>query len=176
MVHINLVSEPNDSMGDDSNILKQLASMVEKIDAKLSSLTKIVESHTAILEARPSSPKALDDKKKGVLQEQGSAVKFSTEELSEVENLSGIKGSKGVLLQTVEAGIPQAPIHSCKNTLAYGGGQQSGFSGGPWPNRAVGRERGNRRKYGGGDWNVRPIGAAPHDSYPNFQDYRNSEC
>ncbi|KAF3567852.1 hypothetical protein DY000_02012313 [Brassica cretica] len=63
------------------------------------------------------------------------------------------------------------PVRSCglANEPTYG------FSGGPWPNRAVGRERGHRRTDGGGDWNVRPIGAAPYDSHPNSGDYRNSE-
>ncbi|KAJ4881549.1 hypothetical protein Rs2_38604 [Raphanus sativus] len=60
-----------------------------------------------------------------------------------------------------------------------------GFSGGPWPSRAVGRERGHRRSDGGGDWYVRGIGVddnqqqyahdsvrnhAPHN-FDGYEDY-----
>ncbi|KAJ4910284.1 hypothetical protein Rs2_04905 [Raphanus sativus] len=46
-----------------------------------------------------------------------------------------------------------------------------GFFGGPWPSRAVGSERGHMRRYGGGDWNVIPVGAAIHGLHPNYGDY-----
>lgn len=65
-------------MGDDNNVMKQLTIMMEKIDtvgSQLRSLMETVDGHTAILETQPA---VRIDKKKGVLQEQGLAVKFST--------------------------------------------------------------------------------------------------
>ncbi|KAF2609002.1 hypothetical protein F2Q68_00044508 [Brassica cretica] len=64
--------------------------------------------------------------------------------------MSGFKG-KGVTVQNTGVGTS-----SGKNLQAIGENivrdeHPYGFSGGPWPNRAVGRERGNRRKDGGGD-------------------------
>ncbi|KAH0841452.1 hypothetical protein HID58_092205 [Brassica napus] len=84
-------------------------------------------------------------------EDRGKAIKFSPEELFEVEILNGSKGSKGRYHPKLVRVLHHPKL------------------------RRTCRERGNRRKDGGGDWNVRSIGAAPHDSHPNFGDYRNSE-
>ncbi|KAJ4871611.1 Uncharacterized protein Rs2_46745 [Raphanus sativus] len=146
-------------MGEENNIMKQLAIMMEKIDgmgSELKSLRITVEGNTAILETRHSSPKAQDDKKKWVLQDHGSKIKISTEELSEVEILSRSKGGKAFPLQAIEAGI------------STGGRGQPGFSSAPWPTRAVGREQGNQRADGGSDWRVKPIGMVQNEDQYNY--------
>ncbi|KAJ4875846.1 Uncharacterized protein Rs2_40864 [Raphanus sativus] len=153
-------------MEEGTNVMEQLAIMMAKIENMGSELKSDLRSLTErvnALESQPSSPKAQDIKKKGVLQDRSSAIKFSTEELSEVENFSRSKGGKALPLQAGEAGT------------SLGGYQRPGNFSGPWQARAVGRERGNRRADGGGDWNVRPIGAAPLDYLPNPGDFRNSE-
>ena len=108
-------------------------------------------------------------------EDRGKTIKFSPEELSEVEILSGRKVSKGAISFDTRAGTSSTPSKAEKDipVRSCGLAHESNyvFSGGPWPNRAVGRERGHRRTDGGGDWNVRPIGAAPRDSHPNCGDY-----
>ncbi|KAF3525356.1 hypothetical protein F2Q69_00048152 [Brassica cretica] len=172
--HINLVAEPNDSMeAKVDNILAQLAALMEEVRSAKAK----VDEHDKLLEKLAVEPRralATKGNTASTDQEQRSAVKFSSEELTDDKVMSGFKG-KGVTVQNTGVGTS-----SGKNLQAIGENtvrdeHPYGFSGGPWPNRAVGRERGNRRKDGGGDWNVRPIGVAPHDSHPNFGDYRNSE-
>ncbi|KAJ4894901.1 Uncharacterized protein Rs2_21695 [Raphanus sativus] len=101
-------------------------------------------------------------------EDRGKAIKFSTEELSEVEILDGSKGSKGAISSDTNVGTSFTPSKAQKNipvrSCCLVNESNYGFSGGPWPHRAVGGEQGHRRTDGGGDWNVRPIGAAPHDS------------
>ncbi|KAJ4885413.1 hypothetical protein Rs2_35506 [Raphanus sativus] len=157
--HINLVSEPNDSMGDTEALSKQMAKMMEmmqSMNAKIDyNMTTQNENMLTLQERMIRHETATENR--------GKAIKFSTEELSEVEILDRSKGSKGL-----RKNIP-VRSYDLVNESNYG------FSGGPWPHQAVGRERGHRRTDGGGDWNVRPIGAAPHDSNQNSGDYRNTE-
>ncbi|XP_056862225.1 protein SEMI-ROLLED LEAF 2-like [Raphanus sativus] len=92
-------------MGEETNVMEQLAIMMAKIENMGSELKSDLRSLTErvnALESQPSSPKAQDIKKKGVLQDHSSAIKFSTEELSEVENFSRSKGGKAQLGEIME--------------------------------------------------------------------------
>ncbi|KAJ4868781.1 Uncharacterized protein Rs2_49673 [Raphanus sativus] len=89
-------------MGEETNVMEQLAIMMAKIENMGSELKSDLRSLTErvnVLESQSSSPKAQDVKKKGVLQDHSSAIKFSAEELSEVENFSRSKGGKALPLQ-----------------------------------------------------------------------------
>ncbi|KAL0722325.1 hypothetical protein Bca4012_036924 [Brassica carinata] len=154
------------------NILAQLAALMEEVrstNAKVDEHDKLFEK----LAADPRGALAIKVNTANADQEQRSAVKFSSDELTDVKIMSGIKG-KGVTTQNEVVGTSSGKnlLFNGENTMRE---HPYGFSGGPWPFRAVGRDRGHRRTDGGGDWTVRPIGAAPHDSHPNFGDYRNSE-
>lgn len=160
---INLVSEPNDSMGDTEALSKQIAKMMEMMQ----SMNAKIDDNMKTLQERMVHHETTNG-------DRGKTIKFSPEELSEVEILSGSKGSKGAISFDTRAGTSFTPSKADKDIPVRSCGLANesnyGFSGGPWPNRAVGRERGHRRTDGGGDWNVRPIGAAPHDSHPNVGD------
>ena len=162
-------------MGDTEALTKQITKMMEmmqSMNAKIDDNMKTQSANMKTLQERMVRHETTNE-------DRGKTIKFSPEELSEVEILSGRKGSKGAISFHTRAGTSSTPSKAEKDIPVRSCGLAHefnyGFSGGPWPNRAVGRERGHRRTDGGGDWNVRPIGAAPRDSHPNCGDYRNSE-
>ncbi|KAF2568701.1 hypothetical protein F2Q68_00025086 [Brassica cretica] len=162
-------------MGDTEALSKQITKMMEmmqSMNAKIDDNMKTQSANMKTLQERMVRHEITNE-------DRGKTIKFSPEELSEVEILSGSKGSKGAISFDTRAGTSFTPSKAEKDIPVRSGGlaheSNYGFSGGPWPNRAVGRERGHMRTDGGGDWNVRPIGAAPRDSHPNCGDYRNSE-
>ncbi|KAL0667710.1 hypothetical protein Bca4012_030414 [Brassica carinata] len=146
--------------------------MMQSMNAKIDDNMKTQSANMKTLQERMVRHETTNE-------DRGKTIKFSPEELSEVEILSGSKGSKGAISFDTRAGTSFTPSQAEKDIPVRSCGlaheSNYGFSGGSWPNRAVGRERGHRRTDGGGDWNVRPIGAAPRDSHPNCGDYRISE-
>ncbi|CAH2079302.1 unnamed protein product [Thlaspi arvense] len=164
-------------MTDMTTIATQLALIMECLQSldEIKEKVQVLTDRTKTLEAIASAQCTDSGLQKGKATasnlQQGPTVKFSTEELSEVEGLSATKGSRRSTLPTApEAGTS---AKTTKHVPALGGGlirdeHKIVVSGRPWPTRAVGRERDQRHTDGGGEWHVQPIGAATHENRPNY--------
>lgn len=126
----------------DENILAQLAALMEEVrstKAKVHEHDKLFEK----LSVDPRGALATKGNTGSADQERRSDVKFSSDELTDIKIMIGIKGKK-VTTQNEAVGTSSGknlPFIS-ENTMRE---HPYGFLGGPWPSRAVGRERGHLR-------------------------------
>ncbi|KAL0679060.1 hypothetical protein Bca4012_007041 [Brassica carinata] len=115
--------------------MAKMMEMMQSMNAKIDDNMKTQNANMQPLQERMVRHETANE-------DRGKAIKFSTEELYEVEILSGSKGSKGAISSkagtsfTPSKAEKDMPVRSCglANEPNYG------FSGGPWPNQAVGRE------------------------------------
>ncbi|CAA7045405.1 unnamed protein product [Microthlaspi erraticum] len=143
-------------MTDSTAIAAQLALIIERLDS-LTAETKALREDSvsqkdtldklvAAQEKEPASPGKQQAKSDSI---HGPAVKFTTEDLSEVEFFSGTKKNRGV------------SSHAAK-------------PGGAWQNQFQGQEQIHRHTDGGGDWQVKPIGVESPQGYSQ-SDFRAQE-
>ncbi|VVB15535.1 unnamed protein product [Arabis nemorensis] len=155
-------------MGDINSVLTQLALVMEKLNnvgEDVKSLKETVSEHGATLETLTSERAPPNNKSIGK-----SPIKFATEELSEADVMSEIKENKGLNPRgsgEVSSLKGDKAIHTTSGRM-FRDEPTSAFTGGPWPSRAVGSERGHRRVDGGGDWQVRAIGTAVDETLQNY--------
>ena len=127
-------------MGDTEALSKQITKMMEMMqtmNAKIDDNMKTQNANMKTLQERMVRHETTNE-------DRGKTIKFSPEELSEVEILSGRKGSKGAISFHTRAGTSSTPSKAEKDMPVRSCGLANepnyGFSGGPWPNQAVGRE------------------------------------
>ncbi|CAA7028745.1 unnamed protein product [Microthlaspi erraticum] len=160
-------------MTDNASLAAQLALIMEHMNnftvevKNLAAETRALKEESQALKEESRSQKTSIDAltaAHGQPRKQN-VVKFTTADLSDVEIMHQTKGQK--VVTSPEAG---ATSHTpAVSQLLHGGEAKireeptSPFSGGPWPQGPVGKERGTRHADGRGDWRLTQIGNTIYD-------------